>query len=517
MLTRMVSISQSRDPPASASQSVTFYYFLEGIHNRILLCLVKHIWKEIKENLRNGGEYISIQKFYRYFWISRYTSSTEKNLYKNFKKTIEPSQYLSFLKELKSTSEIYSQIINPKEDYFGVSPRGNDVQKADLKPFINSLTNLKSSLKIEQIQVLLIVLVEKYRTDSLRFRDMKSIVRFLEEFHFIYNGILTISTNTLENKYGSFARKIYKEKNQNEIRNTISELKKNFIELIQQNKTKFIDNFSEKKYSSKISREKNNLLGHYIIYKLEELLSEDKGISFNRDDATIEHIIPESANTPGNLQLNIGNLILLERNLNRQCSNSSFTDKYNIYENSSYCITKDFLAKYSEFDVNSIKERSKQMAVQMYEMITSSWDTNNNKTKNNKTKNNKTKNNKTKNNKTKNDKTKNDKTKNDKKETFWITAIRNANASGTIVPNGFIVFKGSTISTSVVPSMTKNLISLREKLINDKIIDENFKFTKNYTFTSPTSAASIIMGRKANGRTEWKNKEGKNISDIEKI
>ena len=34
-------------------------------------------------------------------------------------------------------------------------------------------------------------------------------------------------------------------------------------------------------------------------------------------------------------------------------------------------------------------------------------------------------------------------------------------------------------------------------------------------FTSPSLAAAIVMGRNANGRTEWKTPDGKTIRDLE--
>ena len=46
-------------------------------------------------------------------------------------------------------------------------------------------------------------------------------------------------------------------------------------------------------------------------------------------------------------------------------------------------------------------------------------------------------------------------------------------------------------------------------------IDEDLKLTRDYIFTSPSLAAAVVMGRNANGRTEWKNEEHKTIKDIE--
>lgn len=98
---------------------------------------------------------------------------------------------------------------------------------------------------------------------------------------------------------------------------------------------------------------------------------------------------------------------------------------------------------------------------------------------------------------------------------FFIKAARGADAKGLIVSDGFAVMKGSTIAFSTVPSMSDNLIKLRSSLIEKEIIDENLKLTRDYIFTSPSLAAAVVMGRNANGRTEWKNSEHKSIKDIE--
>lgn len=98
---------------------------------------------------------------------------------------------------------------------------------------------------------------------------------------------------------------------------------------------------------------------------------------------------------------------------------------------------------------------------------------------------------------------------------FTINAARGATAKGTTVVDGFTVFKGSVIASSTTPSIPKNLVNFRQKLIDENIIDENFVFLKDYKFTSPSLAAAVVMGRSANGRTEWKTDERKTIKDLE--
>lgn len=104
---------------------------------------------------------------------------------------------------------------------------------------------------------------------------------------------------------------------------------------------------------------------------------------------------------------------------------------------------------------------------------------------------------------------------NDMQSYFFIKAARGADAKGLIVSDGFAVVKGSAIASSTAPSMSDNLKKLRSSLIEKGIIDEDFKLTRDYIFTSPSLAAAVVMGRNANGRTEWKNEEHKTIKDIE--
>lgn len=98
---------------------------------------------------------------------------------------------------------------------------------------------------------------------------------------------------------------------------------------------------------------------------------------------------------------------------------------------------------------------------------------------------------------------------------FFIKAARGADAVGVVVADGFAIIKGSQIAANVTPSISKKYIQMRNRLIETKVIDEEYRFAKDYVFASPSTAAAIVMGRNANGRTEWKNKDGKTIKSIE--
>lgn len=97
---------------------------------------------------------------------------------------------------------------------------------------------------------------------------------------------------------------------------------------------------------------------------------------------------------------------------------------------------------------------------------------------------------------------------------FYIKAARGANATGKIVSDGFAVLKGSAIASSVTNSYSSGSNKRRQYLIDNGIIDSDFIFVKDYVFNSPSSAADIVMGRSANGLTEWKTEEGQLLKAI---
>ena len=100
-------------------------------------------------------------------------------------------------------------------------------------------------------------------------------------------------------------------------------------------------------------------------------------------------------------------------------------------------------------------------------------------------------------------------------EIFYINAARGADAKGLIVSDGFMVMKGSRVAYDVTQSAADWIKNIRNSLIEKGIIDQNFIFNSDYIFTSPSVSAAVVMGRNANGRTEWRNSKGNSIKDIE--
>lgn len=104
------------------------------------------------------------------------------------------------------------------------------------------------------------------------------------------------------------------------------------------------------------------------------------------------------------------------------------------------------------------------------------------------------------------------------KNTFYINAARGANAKGQMTNEGFVVLKDSEITNSLTNSFPENWKKFRQNLIEDLVLVEvNGKliFKEDFLFSSPSAAAAVVMGRSANGLTEWKLNDGRPLKTIE--
>jgi hypothetical protein len=112
----------------------------------------------------------------------------------------------------------------------------------------------------------------------------------------------------------------------------------------------------------------------------------------------------------------------------------------------------------------------------------------------------------------------NDKIKSGKAIIYNLKGARGAEAIGLPTDEGFTVLKGSKASKDVVPSYPDTLKGLRERLFQQGKLSEvatGFILTTDLAFKSPSTAATLLMGRSANGLTEWKHESGKNLKEME--
>ena len=82
----------------------------------------------------------------------------------------------------------------------------------------------------------------------------------------------------------------------------------------------------------------------------------------------------------------------------------------------------------------------------------------------------------------------------------------------------FIVKKDSPVSVTQTKSIGAGASTLRKLLIgNGVLINEgkSLQFSQDYAFSSASTAASVVLGRSANGRTEWQDENGRTLKTIQ--
>jgi hypothetical protein len=101
-------------------------------------------------------------------------------------------------------------------------------------------------------------------------------------------------------------------------------------------------------------------------------------------------------------------------------------------------------------------------------------------------------------------------------ELYYLKS-KDAEATGELVEDGFVVRQGSFGRAEIVPSAKDQIESLRRTLVNGGVIvaaeNGRLRFTQDYLFRTPSGAACAVLGRSANGWIEWKNAEGKTLDE----
>lgn len=102
-------------------------------------------------------------------------------------------------------------------------------------------------------------------------------------------------------------------------------------------------------------------------------------------------------------------------------------------------------------------------------------------------------------------------------DTIYLYCSGNGSSGkGFLSSGGFTVLKGSKVSdhtTSSVAVHGKGYYELRLQLENEEVIKDRI-FQKDYEFSSPSAAATVIQGRNSNGNLDWKTSDGKNLKEL---
>lgn len=98
--------------------------------------------------------------------------------------------------------------------------------------------------------------------------------------------------------------------------------------------------------------------------------------------------------------------------------------------------------------------------------------------------------------------------------------ISGLKALGHLTPNGIVILAQSQAVAALRPSAKDYpwVISARDQLVKDGVLVPSngyFVFAKDHEFSSPSAAAAVVHGGTANGRTAWKDSNGRTLKQLE--
>lgn len=105
----------------------------------------------------------------------------------------------------------------------------------------------------------------------------------------------------------------------------------------------------------------------------------------------------------------------------------------------------------------------------------------------------------------------------EKTQDLFLNAKR-IKARGFEDAGGFVVRAGSQAVKNEVTSIPTSASNLRKALLIRGIFEDvgtAYRLVQDYIFGSPSAAADALLGSSSNGRTEWKDAEGRSLKEIQ--
>lgn len=93
-------------------------------------------------------------------------------------------------------------------------------------------------------------------------------------------------------------------------------------------------------------------------------------------------------------------------------------------------------------------------------------------------------------------------------------------AYGIDSAEGFVVRAGATAVKAEVASIHNYLAELRRALVDKGVLTDKgevYRLAQDYTFNSPSTAAGVLLGSPANGRTMWKDSKERSLKELQEL
>lgn len=318
--------------------------------------LSKDKWNQIVKIIEELSADLSIDGFIHHYWLSKYEYLPAKKLYKAIKKRVKENQDAqNFLNSLLDDAGTYREI---NETLY----RKWDKQELSFKKSLDAL-NL---FRVKQPLPMLLSIMREYRVGNLKKKQVQDILEAIENFHFAFTAVTSQrSSGGIAQMYALHARELITATNIQAKMNTLNGLKDKLMDR-RPGYLEFEARFSDIKYSDSFVKQKK--LVQYILGGIAN--HQAKGLPLDYDLLTIEHLSAQNAAEKVSAEhcAQIGNLILVDHELNNLLGNKSYPDKKAILSKSNVYLD-EIIQTSSVWGENQIEERTKFLAKLAYEFV----------------------------------------------------------------------------------------------------------------------------------------------------
>lgn len=316
-------------------------YIMRYIQPISLKDTVKERWRDSIETQLEDY----LPKFMQHYVVHNYPPIGKLSPYGIVKNNSTPSSVGALLDDFCIKAGYYKKIVmNARDEDYSITEK--------------LVFSFLYSNRGELFRPILLSLMELYSIGTITISQYNSTLLFIRDFFVCYNILGRETSNKISEmvrKYAYTLSHSYSEK-------VFHEFKQSMLNRLPR-KDVFIRSFKTIGWSrhSNFYTSGDKKRARIALELFEMICSGTDHIS----DYTIEHLHPDASSHDGG---NIGNLVVLEKNLNERCKDKPLSEKLSIYAQSEFSTPKLIVSKYSG-DPNSFNVDSR--ASEMAEMILS--------------------------------------------------------------------------------------------------------------------------------------------------